>query len=98
MIVVRDIFQIKFGKMRDVLTMWRGGQEILKRSGHNPNRVLTDLTGEFYTFVLESTFNNLAEFESGHQGTTTSDEWRKFYDRFTQLVEAGRREIFNVVA
>jgi hypothetical protein len=98
MIVVRDIFQIKFGKMREVIAMWREGQEILKRTGHQPTRVLTDLTGPYYTFVLESTFNNLAEFESGHQTTGATDEWRKFYDRFTLLVDSGRREIFNVVA
>ncbi|MFZ1683189.1 MAG: NIPSNAP family protein [Candidatus Zixiibacteriota bacterium] len=98
MIVVRDIFQIKFGKMRDVIAIWRDGQEILKRTGHQPHRVLTDLTGQYYTFVLESSFNSLAEFEAGHQGTGASEEWRKFYDRFTLLVDSGRREIFNVVA
>jgi hypothetical protein len=98
MIVVRDIFQIKFGKMKEVVALWREGQGILKQTGHSPSRVMTDVTGPYYTFVLESSFESLAEFESGHRGTGMSEEWRKFYDRFTPFVDSGRREIFTVVS
>jgi hypothetical protein len=97
MILVRDIFQIKFGKMRDAMAIWKDAQAILKQTGHHPDRMLTDMTGEYYTLVMESTFKNLEEFEKGHASTSMSDEFRNIYKRFTEYVTSGRREIFTVV-
>jgi hypothetical protein len=97
MILVRDIFQLKFGKSRDAMTLWKEGKAILQASGHKPMRIMTDLTGPYYTMVLESEFANLAEFEAGHSSTAMTDEWRKWYSRFTELVDSGRREIFTIV-
>lgn len=97
MILVRDIFQLKFGKSRDALALWKEGKSILQTTAHKPVRLLTDLTGPYYTLVLESEFANLAEFERGHTTTAVTDEWRKWYSRFTELVDSGRREIFTIV-
>jgi hypothetical protein len=93
MIIVRDIFQLHFGKAREAL-------EALKhlplgdREGHM--RVLTDLTGEYYTLVMESSFPSLAAWEADMQ-QLQDPEWRQAYSRFTPLVMSGRREIFREV-
>lgn len=97
MILVRDIFQVKFGKMKEVTGLWKEGLEILKRTGHKPVRLLTDVTGEYYTLVMESTFNDLSEFENGHKSVAKSEDWRKWYPRFHDYVVTGRREIFSIV-
>lgn len=97
MILVRDIFNLRFGTMRDALSMWKEGESIMRASGHQPARILTDLTGDYYTLVMESQFNNLSEFENGHTSTTQADAWRDWYKKFSQLVESGRREIFKIV-
>ncbi len=97
MILVRDIFNLEFGKAREALELWKDGSKLMKQSGHNPGRLLTDLSGEYYTMVLESTFNNLAEFEQGHTQVAQTKEWRDWYQKFSPLVRNGRREIFNVV-
>jgi len=97
MILVRDIFQLKFGAMKQAMDLWKEGESIMKAAGHQPSRLLTDLTGEYYSLVLESTFENLAEFEMGHTSTAMTDAWRAWYRRFTELVVSGRREIFTVV-
>jgi hypothetical protein len=93
MIVVRDIFQLHFGKAREAL-------ELLKQMpmGNRENhlRMLTDLTGEYYTLVMESSFPNLAAWEADMQ-QMQDPEWRKVYSRFTPLVMSGRREIFREV-
>lgn len=97
MILVRDIFQLKFGAMKQAMALWKEGDSIMKAAGHKPSRLLTDLTGEYYTLVLESTFANLAEFEQGHTSTSMTDEWRAWYRKFSDLVVSGRREIFTIV-
>ena len=97
MILVRDIFQLKFGAMKPALDLWKEGEPILRASGHQPSRLLTDLSGEYYTLVLESTFANLSDFDRGHSSATMSESWRTWYRRFSELVISGRREIFTVV-
>ncbi len=97
MILVRDIFQLKFGKAREALTIWDEGAEIMKQSGLKIDRVLTDLTGPYYTLVMETVHENLAAFESAMKAETAADQWASFYRKFVPLVESGRREIFKIV-
>jgi hypothetical protein len=83
--------------MKRAMDLWKEGEPILKATGHQPSRLLTDLTGDYYTLVLESTFADLAEFEKGHTSTAMTDSWRAWYQKFTELVITGRREIFTIV-
>lgn len=95
MILVRDIFQLHFGKSREALELMREGTALEIEMGYPVRRVLTDLSGPYYTLVAESLFENLADFERA--ATNFSAEWRAWYGRFTPLVREGRREIFRVI-
>lgn len=97
MILVRDIFQLKFGKMREAMDLWKQIVNNNSDPGYMPDRLLTDMTGQYYTLVMESTFDSMADFEESFKRETGSDEWRHQYQKFTELVESGRREIFTVV-
>ncbi len=97
MILVRDVFNLKFGKSREAMALWQDGTKFMQQTGATPSRLLTDVTGQYYTVVLESTFNSLAEFEKGHSQMGDSKEWHEWYQKFTPLVESGRREIFTIV-
>lgn len=98
MILVRDIFQLKFGKAKEALALWKDGAEIIKRVGYGPERLLTDLVGpSYYTFVMESTFDSLADLEKELGRVFADAEWSQWYQKFLPLVESGRREIFNIV-
>jgi hypothetical protein len=97
MILVRNIFQLKFGKSRDAIALWTEGVKALQKSGINGTRLLTDTTGPFYTLVLENTYDSLAGYEASMKNGTSSDEWRDFYQKFVALVDSGRREIFTIV-
>jgi len=101
MVVIRNVFQLKFGKAREALALVKEGVEIQKRvfSGTEfSNRVLTDVTGPFYTLVLELTVPNLATFETTAPRLFGNKEWQANYEKMAQLVQSGYREIFNVVA
>ncbi len=97
MILVRDIFHLKYGKAREAMALWKEGQLIIRKSGYQPDRLLTDLTGDAYTLVLESSYSGLSEFDERLQDTQANDEWRKWYERFVALVDSGNREIFRIV-
>lgn len=97
MIVVRDIFQLEFGKAKEATALLEQGREALARHGYPAERLLVDLTGDSYTLVMESTFDDLASFESTIAAAGASDGWQDVYKRFTPLVRSGRREVFRIV-
>jgi hypothetical protein len=100
MIVIRNVFQLKFGKAREAIALTKEGIAIQKRvmSGIDYSaRVLTDVTGPFYTLVLELTLPNLATFESNAPRIFGDKEWQANYQKVSQLVESGYREIFSIV-
>lgn len=97
MIVVRDVFRLQFGKSRDALALAKEGLALEEKFGYKVDRVLTDVTGEYYTLVMESLFNSLAELEEALTQMSQHQEWRDWYARFTPLVRSGHREIFRVV-
>jgi hypothetical protein len=97
MILVRNVFQLKFGRAREAVALWKEGVAIAARRGMGESRLLTDLVGPYYTLVLESTYESLAEFERSSKALMADSEWRSFYAKAAQLIEGGRREIFNVV-
>ena len=100
MIVIRNVFQLKFGKAREAVALMKEGRAIEKRvmSGlEYSSRVLTDVTGPFYTLVLELTVPNLATFESNAPRLFGDKEWQAHSQKMASLVDSGYREIFSIV-
>jgi hypothetical protein len=98
MIVVRNTFRLKFGKAREALAIMKDGIAIQKRVARDVSyRLLTDLTGPFYTVVLELTVANLTALESMMPATMGDKEWQANYQKLLPLVESGKREIFTLV-
>jgi hypothetical protein len=100
MIVVRNVFQLKFGKAREATALLKEGLEIQKKalSGVEfSTRVLTDVTGPFYTLVLELTVPSLGTFESYAPKLFADKDWQANYQKMSALVDSGYREVFSVV-
>ncbi|HEY8667312.1 MAG TPA: NIPSNAP family protein [Tepidisphaeraceae bacterium] len=101
MVVVRDIFQLKFGQAKEAVTLWKQVIAINQRRGYGTaaTRMLTDLVGPaYYTLILETTFDSVAQFEKGIKEVLADPEWRAIYAKIIPLTESGRREILSVVA
>ena len=97
MIVVRDIFHVEPDQMKQAKELLKKQREIGQRLGHTILRVLTDLTGEYYTLVLESEFKSLADYEIALKKVLADPEFQQHYPKFRSLIRGGRREIFTVV-
>jgi hypothetical protein len=98
MIVVRNVFRLKFGKAKEAVALFKEGIAIQKRAGVEMNqRIMTDLVGTFYTLVLELTIPNLGALEANMPKVMGDKDWQATYEKISALVESGYREIFNVV-
>ena len=99
MTVIRNVFQLKFGKAREAVALFKEGIAIQKKvSGSNfSTRLLTDVTGPFYTVVLELTVPNLTTFEAEAPKLMGDKDWQANYQKIGPLVESGYREIFTIV-
>jgi hypothetical protein len=98
MIVIRNVFRLKFGKAREAVAVMKEGVAIQKRAGVEFNaRILTDVTGPFYTMVLELTVQNMAAFESAAPRFMADKDFQANYQKLTPLVESGYREIFSII-
>jgi hypothetical protein len=100
MIVVRNVFQLKFGKAREAVANLKEGMAIQKRvltGAEFSTRLLTDVTGRNYTVVLELTLPNFAAFEAFAPRLFGDKDWQANYQKMVPLVESGHREIFAIV-
>jgi len=99
MILVRDVFKLKFGAAREALAAFKEIGEVARNAGFRSDsfRVLTDLVGSYYTLVLESTHPSLSDYEQMGRSTMSNESWRNAYQKFTPHVESGYREIFTIV-
>jgi hypothetical protein len=97
MIVVRTVFRLKFGKMKEAKALMKDMNEANKKNGLTDFRLLTDVTGPSYTFVFESNHKSLSDFEQNLSKTMSSAEWQTQYAKFVPLVDSSYREIFTVV-
>ncbi|WP_157205882.1 hypothetical protein [Calidithermus timidus] len=56
MIVLREVFQLHFGKAREALALVREALATGQRMGYPLSRVMGDVVGPYYTLVNESHF------------------------------------------
>ena len=83
MIVVRNVFQLKFGKAREAVAVMKEGVAIQKRlAAEGSARLLTDVTGRHYTLVLEMTLPNLAALEARRPGSLATRTFRRTIKRW----------------
>ncbi len=97
MIIVRNVFRLKFGKAKEVKAIMQDSKKIMNESQLKNSRVLFDVVGPSYTMVLENSYANLSDFEKEMAAMFSKPEWGAWYQRLTPLVENSYREIFSVM-
>ncbi len=97
MILVRDVFRMKFGKAKEVKEQMKTGKTIADKLGLKLGKMMTDLTGPSYTLVMESEFENLSAFENELKKAFGNKEWEQWYKGAIPLFDSASREIYNIV-
>lgn len=69
----------------------------MKDMGHEPLRLLTDVTGEpFWIMVADATVSRIEDFFAMEQTLMANETLRKTMAYYHELVENGRREIYRL--
>lgn len=96
MIMVRDIFQAKYGRGDEVVQLMR---ELYDASGGSFTvRLMTDLSGPMFTIVTEMEIESIDEFQHTLREGFSNPEFGPMFTRMMELVESGRREFYTIEA
>lgn len=97
MYVIREVLHCKPGKVRPMVEKFKDISAAAKEMGHEPMRLLTDVTGEpFWTIVAEATVEKIEDFFALEQTLMANESLRKTMADYHELVESGRREIYRI--
>jgi hypothetical protein len=97
MYVIREVLNCKPGKVRQMVDKFRGLSTVLAEMGHEPLRVLTDVTGEpFWTVVIEARVETIDDFFAIEQRLMANEAIQKTMADYHSLIERGRREIYRI--
>jgi len=96
MLLIRDIFYCKPGKVRPLVEKFLAIAKLSKKKGMGEMRVMTDVSAErYWTVVAEMEMPSLEAFSAMMQNPDMKemDEIMKGYH---ELVDQGRREIYTI--
>jgi hypothetical protein len=101
MLLIREIMYCKPGKVRPMVEKFLAMSKLSEKLGMGKMRVLTDLSAErYWTIVSEMEVPNLKTFEEMFQGQGQNEgdmkEFENIMKGYHDLVEYGRREIYNI--
>ena len=97
MYVIREVLHCKPGKVRQMSEKFRAISHALQEMGHEPMRLLTDVTGEpFWTIVAEAKVEKIDDFFAIEQTLAANETLRQAMADYHDLVAGGRREIYRI--
>ena len=96
MMVVRDVFQAKFGRGGELVTLFK--ESVSRWSQAHAYRILTDASGPFFTVVTEVEMASLAEWEQWMVHMFGLPEFTDWFNHALPLIESGRREFYTIEA
>jgi hypothetical protein len=98
MIVVRFVFQTKWGKAQEAVDEFVRLADAMRRfTGTNQHvRILTDLSGPFHTVVQEIEVESLAKWEQIRAAMFASPEFQGSESDTGVLFEGGRTEFYTL--
>ncbi len=96
MILVRSVFQAKYGKGGELVALFKEIREQWSEAGAYGQRILTDVSGPFFTVVVETEVESLTTWEQLSAQIFALPEFGDWFARMQPLVESGRREFYNI--
>ena len=99
MLLIRDIFHCKPGKVRPMVDKFKAMQKLPKPKGFGNVRLLTDVSGApFWTVITEMEVESLETFMAMDENAPEMKEMGRIMEGYHELVVSGRREIFTIEA
>src|SRR5579859_1217322 len=95
MIQVRNVNQLKFGRIDQAVELFR---QLPGASGHSEIRLhgMTDISGPMYTFVTEQAVPRLGQWEMVRTSIVEGPGYGDWFKQFQLVVESGRTELYTI--
>ena len=99
MLLIRDIMYCKPGKVRPMVEKFVAMSKLGEKKGMPKMRVMTDVSAErYWTVVSEMEVESMEAFTAMMQNADDAKEFDAIMKGYHDLVDHGRREIYNVEA
>ena len=98
MLLVRDVFQAKYGRGDELVALFKEMQQGWPTASNHGLRILTDRSGPFFTVVTETQVESFAAWEQLVVEEFANPAFGDWFARMMPLVESGRREFYNIEA
>jgi hypothetical protein len=97
MIVIRDVFRCKPGKAKVLIEQFKTAMPLMiGEENMGKVRILVDAVSTYWTVVIETEAESLAEFEKRMSEMKPSPEAEKAMENYMDNVDGGYREIFRI--
>jgi hypothetical protein len=97
MYVIREVLNCKPGRVRQMVEKFRQISMVMKEMGHQPMRLLTDVTGEpYWTIIAEVEVEKIDDFFAMEHTLMANATLQKTMADYHDLVASGRREIYRL--
>lgn len=96
MILVRDVFQAKYGRGDELVKLFKEINDKLGDTSVGERKLLTDLSGPFFTVVTEVEAESMDAYFAGLREGFSRPEFGQMFGRMMELVESGRREFYTI--
>lgn len=98
MFLVRDVFKCKPGQAKNIIERFQKSMALLEGTeGFNSFRILVDYVASYWTVVLESEVEDLAQFDRHMREWGDRKDVQEVMRGYMDSVESGYREIFRIV-
>ena len=98
MILVRMVFQIKWGHVHEMVTDFKAFADIMRQESGGRVRILTDLSGPFNRIVQEIEVESLAAWERQRAEIFSRPDFQEAQARNANLIESGWVEFYTIEA
>ncbi len=101
MLLVREVFHCKPGKVRTLVDKFAAMNKLSARAGMPAMRLMTDFCADrYWTLVAEMEVPSMADFEKmmqgGGQDPKVMKEMESIMKDYHELVVKGRREVYKI--
>ena len=99
MLIARQVFRAKYGRGDELVTLFKELNTRMQEEGGTGRRfrILTDISGPFFTVVSEVEVESLAAWEGEFRESMNRPWMGEWFSRMMPLVESGSREFYNIV-
>ena len=97
MLLIREVMHCRPGKVRPLVEKFLAMKKLGERKGWGKMRVMTDVSSQrYWTLVAEIEAPSLEAFMAMGEHTQDAQEFEQIMRGYHDLVESGRREIYQI--